>query len=156
VTSGSRWGSGGSARNYGSRVVVGIVGAWHVGCIILGNMGCFVTWEMPILDVNEPPVLLASLHDDGDTVAYDEDLPFFIAAQDPDSDAPLLFFWQVENARLFEVSYMVGEGENDEGDIWESDVTVPWDEDLDGAELTVKILDAGGATTRASWTLEVL
>jgi transketolase N-terminal domain/subunit len=62
----------------------------------------------------------------------------------------------VENARLFEVSYMVGEGENDEGDIWESDVTVPWDEDLDGAELTVKILDAGGATTRASWTLEVL
>jgi transketolase N-terminal domain/subunit len=51
---------------------------------------------------------------------------------------------------------MVGEGENDEGDIWESDVTVPWDEDLDGAELTVKILDAGGATTRASWTLEVL
>lgn len=138
-------------------LLVGFVGVWHAGCIVLTNTGCFVTWEMPILDVNDPPEMVAALHDDGDLVSFDEDLPFFIAARDPDSNAPLLFLWQVDNTRLFDVSYVTQAAGGDQGgDVWESDVTVPWDEEFDGAELTVKIVDAGGATTRAAWTLEVL
>lgn len=157
MTPGSRSPPLGGGHPLGKAGFVGVVAAWHAGCIVLGNMGCFVTWEMPILDVNDPPELVAALHDDGELVSFDEDLPFFIAARDPDSDAPLLFLWQVDNTRLFDVSYVTqAAGGEDGGDIWESDVTVPWTEEFDGAELTVKIVDAGGATTRAAWILEVL
>lgn len=120
-------------------------------------MACFVTWEMPLLDVNEPPELVVAFHDEGELISYNEDLGFYVAARDPDSEAALLFLWQVANARLFDVSYVTQAAEGEEGgDIWKSDVVVPWTEEFDGQELTVKIVDAGGATTRASWTLEVL
>jgi len=134
------------------------VAGWHAGCIILGNMACFVTWEMPILDVNEPPEVIAWTQADGELISYHEDLGFYLAAQDTDSDEDLLFLWQADNSRLFDVSYRtsLAEDTGEAGGIWMSEVTVPWDEDLDGAELTVQILDASGGTTRASWTLEVL
>jgi hypothetical protein len=141
----------------GKRAVLRIVGAWHAGCIILGNMACFVTWEMPLLDINEPPEIVAALHDDGELVSYHEDLFFVLAARDPDSDAPLFFLWQVGNTRLYDVSYATTAGDTgDGGAIWASDVMVPWDEAYDGAELSVQVIDDGGARTRASWPLEVL
>ena len=157
MTSGSHSTTPASGARQWKRAAVALVAGWHAICVILGNMGCFVTWEMPILDVNEPPVVRAWLHEDGDVVSYAADLPdFFIAASDPDSDAPLLFYWQVDNTRLFDVSWVAQPGEGDAPDIWESDVTVPWAEEFDGAELSVQIVDAGGARTRAAWTLEVL
>ena len=135
------------------RIALGIV-VWHAGCIILGNTGCFVTWDIPYAEPkNEPPVFVAASLEDGETLVMDDVVPFYAAAIDPDSNGVVLFTWSAGPNHLFDDPFQVG----DTGTVeWGSQVEVPYDPTLDGQTLRCTLLDIAGATTTRTWPLEVL
>ncbi len=132
----------------------GIV-AWHAGCIILGNTGCFVTWDVPYAaEENEPPIIDGAGLADGEVLLMDGDEPFFATAFDPDSEVPLLFSWSAGTQHLFDEPFA---NERDSGpDEYGSIVTVPYDPSLNGRSLNCTVIDGEGATDTWSWPVEVL
>lgn len=119
-------------------------------------MACFVTWEIPLVEENKAPAILSGGFDDGELVTIDDDQTFWIVAQDPDSQEPLLFLWKAGNEPLFGEPSQVGEGGDPEGPTWMSQVEVPYDPELDGDTVECQVYDGGGAKVELVWPLEVL
>ncbi len=142
-----------------NRLVAWGILAWHGGCIVLGNLGCFVTWPIPLIIENEPPVLDQSFEEPGELVSIDSEAQVaWVFASDPDADGTLLFVWQLGSTLLVDEPQRI-EVEDDEGGIavyWRDTVALPYDVDDDGERLRVEIIDPDGGNLELSWPVEVL
>lgn len=138
------------------RLVAGVILSWHAGCIVLGQMACFVTWEMPLVEENEPPEVLHESHQDGELVQMYEDTVFWVHAEDGDSFEPVTFFWQAGSEPLFGEPQRQGDGDSDTPPSWMSTVVVPHDPELHGGLLSCTISDTDGGRVDLVWPLEVL
>ncbi|GDX80176.1 hypothetical protein LBMAG42_19870 [Deltaproteobacteria bacterium] len=119
-------------------------------------MACFVTWEMPLVEENEPPTIFPGGFADGELVEMSEDTTFFVRAQDPDSQEPLLFLWEAGNDALFGEPSQIGEPGEEAGALWYSVVVVAYDPDLDGDTVQCHIYDGDGASVDLAWPVVVL
>ncbi len=146
----------GSSHN---RLVAWGILAWHGGCIILGNLGCFVTWSIPLIIENEPPVLEGKGYEPGELITIDSaGLVAWVYASDPDADGTLLFIWQLGSALLVDEPQRHAV-EDEDGNInvyWRDTVVLPYDADDDGERLRVEIIDPDGGSLEISWPVEVL
>ena len=79
-----------------------IVG-WHGACIVLGNVGCFVTWEFEEVAENVPPEWKSTPVASGDPVIVTADRNLSAAARDQDAvegqDDPVVFLWTAAGER---------------------------------------------------------
>lgn len=140
-----------------SRLVPGIIVAWHAGCILFGTSGCFVTWDVPYAEPeNLPPEFTSLTVEDGGLITMNDTFPFFAAAQDPDSDGQVVFVWQAGGRILFDDPQQFGDGDSGSVITWGSSVEVPYDPLLNGKTLLCTVYDDEGDHIDASWPLEVL
>lgn len=116
-------------------------------------MGCFVTWPIPYIEENEPPVLHRPFLASGDTLTVDEDTLAWIIVTD-DSDETPLFIWTVGTELLPQEPQRI---EDEEGNVsFTSFATIPYDPEYDGHTLQVTADDYDGGVLELSWPVEVL
>lgn len=157
MTQGSRSGRGGWGAHPGSRPLAWIILAWHAGCMMLGNSGCFVTWELPYAEPeNQPPEFGPLGWEAGEPLVMDREWPMYAIAQDPDSEAPIVFSWTAGGEILFDEPFQDGDGSDGQAIVWVSPVVIPYNTEFDGKLLHCTIYDGEGATDTVSWPLEVL
>ncbi|MSQ00680.1 MAG: hypothetical protein EXR71_02175 [Myxococcales bacterium] len=142
-----------------NRILAWGIIAWYGGCIILGNLGCFVTWPFPLIIENEPPELDASGDEPGDLVSIDSEGQLaWVLANDPDANGTLLFVWQLGSELLIDEPQRI-EVDNDDGELdvyWRDTVVLPYDVDHHDERLRVEIIDPDGGNLELSWPVEVL
>lgn len=153
TTSRSRSGRPTPPRFRLNRLLAGVIAAWHAGCIIMGSMGCFVTWEIPYVEENEPPALHGKFLEPGEPLLLDGDSAAWVIVTD-DSDQMPLFIWTVGSELLPQEPQRIEDGEGRVS--FASFATVPYDEESDGHTLQLTADDYDGGVLELSWPVEVL
>ena len=129
------------------RGTIGIIVAWHAGCIVLGQMACFVTTPISYIEDNQPPEFDPPAVPEGEDFEVFRDRDFSVIAHDPDSDDTLIFFWDISGEPLSNIPTAY-----ENGDVQDA-VVVPWDLDYNGEVLNCTVKDSDGGRAELSWPI---
>lgn len=122
-------------------------------------MACFDFEPVPYLDENLAPQFKATSYEPGTLLTIDDaNVVMTAIAYDEDAaEGDTLDFLWFAGPQFLSSTPLPGLGnEGDEIVLHGSVVTLPYDLDLDGLELSCTVIDAEGADVEATWPLEVL